>query len=123
MSPSRTPALPEGYADWLTQLKGDIVQARQRAALAVNAELVQLYHRLGSEIQQRQEAHGWGAKLVERLAIDLKDAFPKVNGGATSNLKYIRFFAQHFPDRLLGQQAADPIDRIARVTSWKRIPL
>lgn len=123
MSKGAIPALPEGYADWLTQLKGDIVQARQRAALAVNAELVQLYHRLGSEIQQRQEAHGWGAKLVERLAIDLKDAFPKVNGGATSNLKYIRFFAQHFPDRLLGQQAADPIDRLERVTSWKRIPL
>ena len=31
---------PEGYADWLTQLKGQIAQARQRATLAVNAELV-----------------------------------------------------------------------------------
>ena len=28
------PALPEGYADWLAQLKGQIAQARQRAALA-----------------------------------------------------------------------------------------
>jgi hypothetical protein len=32
--------LPEGYADWLNQLKVDINQARQQAALAVNAELV-----------------------------------------------------------------------------------
>ena len=109
MSKGTIPALPEGYADWLTQLKGDITQARQRAALAVNAELVQLYHRLGSEIQQRQEAHGWGAKVIERLARDLKDAFPEMKGWSASNLKYMRFFAQHCPDRQFGQQPADQL--------------
>ena len=109
MSKGTIPALPEGYADWLTQLKGDITQARQRAALAVNAELVQLYHRLGSEIQQRQEAHGWGAKIIERLARDLKDAFPEMKGWSASNLKYMRFFAQHCPDRQFGQQPADQL--------------
>lgn len=109
MSKGTIPALPEGYADWLTQLKGDITQARQRAALAVNAELVQLYHRLGGEIQQRQEAHGWGAKVIERLARDLKDAFPDMKGWSASNLKYMRFFAQHCPGRQFGQQAADQL--------------
>ena len=109
MSKGTIPALPEGYADWLTQLKGDIAQARQRATLAVNAELVQLYHRLGREIQQRQEAHGWGAKVIERLARDLKDAFPDMKGWSTSNLKYMRFFAQHCPDLQFGQQAADQL--------------
>ncbi|WP_312497156.1 PDDEXK nuclease domain-containing protein [Pseudomonas cremoris] len=109
MSKGTIPALPEGYADWLTQLKGDITQARQRAALAVNAELVQLYHRLGGEIQQRQEAHGWGAKVIERLARDLKDAFPEMKGWSASNLKYMRFFAQHCPDRQFGQQPADQL--------------
>ena len=39
--------LPEDYADWLAQFKGQIAQARQRAALAVNAELVRLYGRIG----------------------------------------------------------------------------
>ena len=53
-----TPLIPAGYADWLAAIKKEIAQARSRAALAVNAELVQLYHRLGGEIQQRQEAHG-----------------------------------------------------------------
>ena len=43
-------ALPEGYADWLAQLKGQIAQARQRAALAVNAELVQLYGYIGRDM-------------------------------------------------------------------------
>lgn len=40
MSKETISVLPEGYVDWLAQLKVDIVQARQRAALAVNAELV-----------------------------------------------------------------------------------
>jgi hypothetical protein len=37
--------LPADYADWLSQLKRDITQSQQRAALSVNAELVQLYGR------------------------------------------------------------------------------
>lgn len=50
MKPANQPtlALPEGYADWLMQLKGQIAQARQLAALAVNAKLVPLYGRSGS---------------------------------------------------------------------------
>ena len=35
-------ALPAGYADWLAQLKGQIAQTRQRAALAVNARMAHL---------------------------------------------------------------------------------
>ena len=58
-------ALPEGYADWLDQLKGQIAQARQRAALEVNAELVQLYGRIGQGIVQRQQTQGWGAKVID----------------------------------------------------------
>jgi len=99
-------ALPEGYADWLTQLKVDIAQSRQRAALAVNAELVQLYHRIGAEIRQRQQVNAWGAKVIERLARDLSDAFPEIRGFSSRNLKYMAFFAQHCPNGLFGQQPA-----------------
>lgn len=99
-------ALPHGYADWLNQLKQDITHARQRAALAVNAELVQLYARIGREIMARQQAQGWGAKVIERLAHDLKAAFPDMRGWSSRNLKYMAFFAQHCPNGLFGQQPA-----------------
>lgn len=98
--------LPPGYADWLNQLKKDIVHARQRAALAVNAELVGLYARIGREILARQETQGWGAKVIDRLAHDLKDAFPDMRGWSSRNLKYMAFFAQHCPNGLIGQQPA-----------------
>ena len=49
---------------------------------------MQLYHRIGIEIQQRQGAEGWGAKVIERVALDLKDVFPDIRGFSSRNLKY-----------------------------------
>ena len=42
--------ISRGYADWLASLKSRISCARQRATLAVNQKLVQLYHHIGAEI-------------------------------------------------------------------------
>ena len=112
-------ALPDGYADWLAQLKGQIAQARQRAALAVNAELVQLYGRIGRDILERQQNKGWGAKVIDRLALDLKDAFADMRGWLTRNLKYMAFYAQHCPDGLIGQQPADQLPWFRQVKHWR----
>jgi predicted nuclease of restriction endonuclease-like (RecB) superfamily len=102
-------AMPDDYADWLRQLKTDISSARQRAVLAVNAELVRLYGRIGHDILQRQQSQAWGSKVIDRLARDLKDEFPDMRGWSSSNLKYMRFFAQHCPAGQFGQQPADQL--------------
>lgn len=109
MTKPRVVGLPAAYADWLTQLKTEIAQARQRATFAVNAELVSLYGKIGRDILIRQTEQGWGAKVIDRLALDLKDAFPDMRGWSSSNLKYMRFFAQHCPEGLIGQQPADQL--------------
>ena len=96
--------LPKDYADWLAQLKSQITQARQRAAFAINAELINLYRQIGGEIVCRQAEQGWGSKVIDRLAHDLKDAFPDMRGFSTRNLKYMRFFAEQCPEGLIGQQ-------------------
>ena len=114
---------PEGYADWLAQLKGQIVQARQRASLSVNAELVQLYGRVGRDILERQQSQGWGAKVIDRLALDLKDAFADMRGWSSSNLKYMRFYAQHCPEGLFGQQPADQLPWFHIVTLLTQLPV
>ncbi|MDO9046879.1 MAG: DUF1016 N-terminal domain-containing protein [Methylobacter sp.] len=106
MTKPQTLGLPAGYAEWLTQLKNRIAQARQRATLAVNAELVSLYGQIGREILARQAEQGWGAKVIDRLAHDLKDAFPDMRGFSTRNLKYMAYFAEHCPEGLIGQQPA-----------------
>jgi len=96
---------PEGYGEWLTDLKGRIHNAQQRATLAVNRELVQLYWQIGNDILIRQAQQGWGAKVIERLAQDLRAAFPDMKGFSPRNLKYMRAFAEAWPDAAIVQQA------------------
>ena len=101
--------LPAGYATWLTALKQKIAGARQRAVLSANAEQIRLYHDIGREILDRQTRQGWGTKVIDRLAADLRETFPDMKGLSASNLKYMRFFAQECPDRQIGQQTADQL--------------
>lgn len=89
---------PSGYADWLTDLKTRIHNAQQRAVLAVNRELVLLYWQIGRDILARQAEQGWGAKVIERLAHDLRTVFPDMKGFSPRNLKYMRAFAEAWPD-------------------------
>jgi predicted nuclease of restriction endonuclease-like (RecB) superfamily len=96
---------PEGYGEWLIDLKGRIHNAQQRATLAVNRELVQLYWQIGNDILSRQAQQGWGAKVIERLAQDLRAAFPDMKGFSPRNLKYMRAFAEAWPDAAIVQQA------------------
>lgn len=97
---------PEGYADWLADLKSRIHSAQQHATLAVNRELVLLYWQIGRDILTRQSVQGWGAKVIERLAHDLRVAFPDMKGFSPRNLKYMRAFAQAWPEAEFVQQAA-----------------
>ncbi|PRY63039.1 putative nuclease of restriction endonuclease-like (RecB) superfamily [Vreelandella songnenensis] len=101
---SMTPP-PEGYADWLAELKGRIHNAQQRATQAVNRELVLLYWQIGQDILRRQAEQGWGAKVIDRLARDLRTAFPEGKGFSRANLMYMRAFAEAWPDAEIVQQA------------------
>ena len=89
---------PEGYADWLAELRGRIHTAQQRATLAVNRELVHLYWQIGRDILARQSQQGWGTKVIDWLAHDLRTTFPDMNGFSPRNLKYMRASADAWPD-------------------------
>lgn len=102
-------AIPEGYASWLAELKMRITGARQRAALSVNQEQIRLYWQIGCDILERQNNQGWGSKVIDRLSSDLKDSFPDIKGFSSSNLKYMRYFAERCPNGLIGQQPADQL--------------
>lgn len=100
----RTSAIPTDYADWLADIKARVATARQRAALAANAELIQLYWQIGRDILERQAAQGWGSKVIERLARDLREAFPDMKGFSRANLLYMRAFADAWPEAAIVQQ-------------------
>ncbi|MBR9728006.1 YhcG family protein [Shewanella intestini] len=100
------------YQNWLLALKQQVQQSRQKASLAVNAELIMLYWSIGDQIASKQQNQGWGTKVIEQLAQDLKHAFPAMKGLSRSNLMNMRAFALAWPDfksDLIVQQAVGQI--------------
>lgn len=102
-------SLPPSYGEFLSGLKERIRTAQVRAALAVNSELVMLYWSIGKEILARQVEEGWGAKVIERLAHDLRSSFPQMKGFSRTNLLYMRAFAEAWPEERIVQQVAGQI--------------
>ena len=91
--------------------------AQARAVLSVNRELVLLYWQIGREILTQQGVQGWGARVIDRLSQDLRRAFPAMKGFSARNLKYMRAFAQTWPDEAFVQEV------LARTTWYHNIAL
>ena len=92
------------YSFFLDDLKKRVVESRYKAARSVNKELIMLYHHVGMQILESQARHGWGTKIIDQLSRDLKSAFPEMKGFSPRNLKYMRKFAEEYPDTEFVQQ-------------------
>lgn len=94
------------YRVFLEDIKDRVRRAQVGAALAANRELIRLYWEIGREILTRQRDQGWGAKIIDLLASDLRRSFPGLKGFSARNLKYMRAFAEAWPEEAFVQQAA-----------------
>lgn len=101
--------LPHDYAQVLADLKRRIARERLRVVLSANAAMVVLYWDIGRTILDRQIQEGWGARVIDRLAADLRKAFPDMHGFSPRNLKYMRAFAAAWPDRAIVQRVVAQI--------------
>jgi hypothetical protein len=63
----------DGHDEFLRDIKMRIQATQTRAALALSREVVLLHWNIGRAIRERQERQGWGAKVIQRLADDLKN--------------------------------------------------
>ena len=92
---------PAGYGELLATLKTEVRAAQHRAHRVVNTELLNLYWRIGRAILDRQSAEGWGTRVIDRLAGDLRAEFPQMRGFSRSNLHYMRSVAEAWPDPIV----------------------
>ena len=116
MTDENLPA-PDGYTEFLAALQARIEKARVRAGVAVNRELVLLYWQTGRDILRKQETEGWGAKVIDRLAADLRRALPGMRGFSARNLKYMRSLASAWTEEEIGQAP------LAQITWYQNITL
>jgi len=109
--------MPHDYALMLEELKTRIQEERLRVVLSANAAMVLLYWDIGRVILDRQQREGWGAKVIDRLSTDLRQAFPDMRGLSPRNLKYMRAFASAWPERQIVQEG------LAQITWYHNIAL
>jgi len=90
--------MPNGYTSFVEELKGFIKKEKLATILNANQRMIIMYWHIGKAILSKQEAEGWGAKVIDRLSADLKEAFPEETGFSPRNLKYMRKFAESWAD-------------------------
>ena len=83
------------YFEVLDNIKTRIKTAQYKAVLGANRELMELYWNIGKIILANTK---YGAKFVENLSKDILAEFPDIKGFSVRNLKYMRKFAEIYPD-------------------------
>ncbi|MDO8872895.1 MAG: PDDEXK nuclease domain-containing protein [Methanoregula sp.] len=116
------PSFRVGRQQFTVSLKQRIRSSQVKAAVSVNRELVLLYWQIGNEILTRQEREGWGAKVIDRLSLDLIIEFPDMKGFSVRNLKYMRKFAAAWRDSQFVQQVAAQIPWFHHCVILDKVP-
>lgn len=101
--------MPDSYREFIHSLKQSIREQRLAVVIHANAAMTCLYWQIGCAILEKQAEEGWGARVIDRIAKDLRDAFPEMKGFSARNLKYMRKFAQNWPDLEFVQQVVAQI--------------
>jgi predicted nuclease of restriction endonuclease-like (RecB) superfamily len=117
--------LPADYGVTLKAIQLRVRQDRVRVVLSANATMIQLYWDIGRVILERQKSQGWGAKVIDRLARDLRKSFPALQGFSTRNLHSMRSVAEEYPDPEFVKQLVSqlPWGHIIRITQRIKLPL
>lgn len=92
-APPASSTMPDWYGEMLENIRRLVADGRRKVMWTANVQMSMMYYNIGKEILRRQNAEGWGARVVDRLSVDLKNAFPEMQGFSPRNLKYMRRFA------------------------------
>ena len=99
----------ETYRRWITEISDRFRQSQLKAAMKVNDEMLRFYWALGRDISHISEDSRYGSAFYKTLSDDLKDIFPDVSSFSKTNLKYMRYFYEMYPEAENRQQLVDDL--------------
>ena len=104
--------------DWCADLLASVVQrvstGRTTAVITANRQMIVTYWGIGHDILERQQAEGYGHRVIDRLSADLRERFSGAKGYSPRNLRYMRSFAEAWPDPEILQQAVAHLPWVTR---------
>ena len=100
------------YADWINIISRKFKQSQIKAASRVNEEMLIFYWSLGRDIIQQDAQNKYGSGFYKRLSADLRKALPDVKSFSVTNLHYMAWFFELYPDaiRNLPQVGVDSLE-------------
>lgn len=96
--------MDSSYINFIEDIKSTIRSQRISIVLKANSEMICLYWKIGKAILDKQNHDGWGAKVIDRISADLKEAFPDMSGFSPRNLRAMKQFAECWTDFEIWQQ-------------------
>jgi predicted nuclease of restriction endonuclease-like (RecB) superfamily len=101
-------ALDTDYIGFLKHVQKRLQNAQLKAARAVSTEQIHFYWELGNDIIKHQANKRWGSHFLDQLSLDMRNAYPGMQGFSKRNLEYMRLLATVYPswDAFTQQPAA-----------------
>ncbi|UIR56716.1 PDDEXK nuclease domain-containing protein [Sphingobacterium sp. SRCM116780] len=90
--------MPADYQSFIASLVDTIQKERLNAILSANQSMIVMYWHIGDAIIKQQTSQGWGTRVIDRMAHDLKQNFPDITGFSPRNLNYMKRFAESWPN-------------------------
>lgn len=87
--------LNKSFQEIFENIKNDVTKTQLEIMINANANLVNLYFRIGKTIFENSS---WGNKFIDYLSMELKIAFPRQKGFSIRNLKYMKSFYMEYKD-------------------------
>jgi len=95
------------YKKWIESVSIRFQQSQIKASVKVNEEMLFFYWTLGRDISKISEQFKYGSNFYKTVSDDLTKFFPSVHSFSVTNLKYMRYFFELYPDAENRQQLAD----------------
>lgn len=114
-----TTLIDKDYQVFLAEIKQRYRSAQLKAVHAVNHEMILFYWDVGNRILEKQTKAKWGSKFLEQFSKDMQTEFPGTPGFSVRSLKYMRKFAELYPE--IGQQAVAQLPWGHIITLMERV--
>ena len=86
------------YQQWIGEVAKRFKQSQIRAAVRVNSEMLRFYWSLGRDLSRLHLDATYGSNFYKSVSDDLHDIFPEVHSFSPTNLKYMRYFYELYPN-------------------------
>lgn len=97
------------YKEWIAGISTDFRRSQIRASMKINDEMLRFYQKLGKGISSMSEQFGYGMGFYKTVSDDLKSILPDVKSFSPTNLKYMRYFYEMYPDAVICPQVEDEL--------------